>query len=33
MNNPEMFKNALKSVAEIQDYRYKFDWNWSREEE
>ena len=33
MNNPEMFKNALKTVAEIQDYRYKFDWNWSREEE
>lgn len=33
MNSPEMFGRALKSMAEIQDYRYKFDWNWSKEDE
>ena len=32
MTNPEMFGSALKRAAEIQDYRYKFEWNWSKEE-
>jgi hypothetical protein len=32
MNGQELITRSLKNAAEIQDLRYKFEWNWSRED-